>query len=77
MANISSAFGTMTLVGEWTQDMVDKLNVLSGAWETWYYNISADPFKANHNPVVFVATGRWWFGGTIESIGEWTRTHLH
>ena len=72
MANCSSVFGQITLNGNWTPTMIDNLNILVKDWESWYYNISAEPFSVGNLSQPFTATGRWAFENNLTSLSEWT-----
>jgi len=77
MANISSAYGTMTLKGAWTPALITILNKFaSKIWAKWYYNIELDPFDPEETSgeysATFIGNGRWAFNSNLECIGRWT-----
>lgn len=74
MANISSASGTITLKGNWTQKAIDALIPVLDSWEfygqygiQWYGSLSLKQKTTN-----FSGCGRWSFSGTLDSFHEWT-----
>ena len=72
MANLSAVYGTMQLIGDWTPDMVDNLNILLDEWRQWSYNIDAEAFAEDHLTSEVCANGRWSFDANLESLGKWT-----
>ena len=60
MANISSSYGTITLRGDWTKEMVEQLNTVKEEWRNWYYNTyTDDTFSKDKMTIQFDGTGRW------------------
>ena len=73
MANCSDAYGTVTLIGEWTPDMCHNLNVLKREWVSWDYSIIIDDdFSPSDLSLDFFGIGRWTFKSNLESLDEWT-----
>lgn len=76
MANISSAHGTLTLVGDWTQEDINAFLPVLDCWEfygqygiqSYYTTPTEDRPKTD-----FHGCGRWSFSGTLASFDEWTR----
>lgn len=73
MANISSAAGTITLKGGWTQEDIDAFIPVLDCWEFYgeygvqYY----DKTPTADNPKTgFSGCGRWSFSGTLESFDD-------
>ena len=79
MANISTAYGTMKLKGNWIPILVEKLNVIAGeVWAKWYYDIQLDSFEPTEetkgeSTAIFSATGRWAFNSNLEALDNWTK----
>jgi len=77
MANCSDAYGTVTLIGEWTPDMCHNLNVLKREWVYWHYSIIIDDdFSPFDLSLGFFGIGRWTFKSNLESLDEWTREEM-
>ena len=81
MANISSAYGSMTLKGVWTTALIRDLNMIaSEVWAKWYYDIQLDPFDADalqdNQAAAFSGSGRWAFCLNLESLGRWTASEV-
>lgn len=78
MANISSASGTITLKGRWSQKALSALYPVLDMWEFYgEYGIQYyDGFSEEDLTSDFHGCGRWGFGGTIESFDDWTREWL-
>lgn len=73
MANCSSAYGTITLGGVWTDEMLARLNTIKSEWASWTYNIETDSeFSADCTSQTFFGCGRWAFHNNIKALGEWT-----
>jgi hypothetical protein len=77
MANLSDAYGTMTLKGTWPPELIECLNVIaSEIWAKWYYDIQLDPFDTTEvqggPPAIFSGNGRWAFESNLEALGRWT-----
>jgi hypothetical protein len=74
MANISSAYGTMTLVGGWEREHIAALNrIADELWRRWHYDIDVfDEFTAENLSSSFSGNGRWTFESNLESIGRWS-----
>lgn len=76
MANISSAAGTITLKGSWTQEDIDAFIPVLDCWEFYgeygvqYYDKTP---TADNPKTSFSGCGRWSFSGTLESFDDWTR----
>ncbi|MCL2220800.1 MAG: hypothetical protein FWC20_00565 [Oscillospiraceae bacterium] len=76
MANISSAFGTMILEGDWSNEDVAGLNLISqNILFKWYYNIELDDFEESGGKYYasFIGTGRWVFAANLKSLDRWTK----
>jgi hypothetical protein len=77
MANISDAYGSMTLKGSWTPALIEKLNIIAQEiWAKWFYNTELDPFNPDAAPEERVSTfngnGRWAYSSNLENLGRWT-----
>jgi len=80
MANISSAFGTMTLKG-WDLNTVKLLDCITDVWSKWYYSIQIEPFYDNEIDESrfsqsFSGSGRWTFENNLESLSRWTKDEI-
>lgn len=75
MANISSASGTLTLVGYWSDRAVELFQPVLKSWEFYgAYGMSAYGMPTSNRPSVsFTGSGRWSFAGTLRSFDDWTR----
>jgi len=74
MANISDAFGTYTLCGTWSDEMIKRANILRDEWGDWYYNTIIDEeFNAEQTEYSFLGSGRWAYCWNLESLGTWTK----
>lgn len=75
MANISSASGTLILVGNWSGRAVELFQPVLKSWEFHgAYGMSAYGMPTPNRPSVdFSGSGRWSFSGTLESFDSWTR----
>ena len=75
MANISSADGTLTLQGSWTQEALDAFLPVLASWEFYgAYGIQwCDAISLESPSAEFSGSGRWSFSGTLESFDDWTR----
>jgi hypothetical protein len=76
MANISSAYGNMSLTGDWKRGQIDTLNKIADkVWRSWGYNIDvSDEFGADTERLssAFLGNGRWAFELNLEYLGAWT-----
>jgi len=74
MANCSSAYGAITLTGEWTDEMLVCMNKVKNEWGSWYYNIEADgDFSRECLSQTFFGCGRWAFDCNLRYLEEWTK----
>ena len=75
MANISSASGTLTLQGGWTQEALDAFLPVLDSWEFYgAYGLQwCGPVSLENPTADFYGSGRWSFTGTLESFDDWTR----
>lgn len=75
MANISSASGTLTLVGYWSDRAVELFQPVLKSWEFYgAYGMSAYGMPTSNRPSVsFTGSGCWSFSGTLRSFDDWTR----
>ena len=76
MANISSANGTITLKGRWTQKAIDAFIPVLNSWEFYgQYGIQSyySKLSLKNKTTDFHGCGRWSFSGTLESFDDWTR----
>jgi hypothetical protein len=73
VANASDVInGKMTLEGEWTQSMIDNLNVIQKEWGNSKYGTYVDEdFTASDIPVQFSAVGRGDYSNNLQQIGIW------
>lgn len=75
MANYSRASGFMTLIGNWTDKMINNLNIVKEQWDKWDFNISIDDdFSQEWKSLFFRASGRWSVERNLLLIGMWTLT---
>lgn len=82
MANVSDAYGAMTLKGAWTPALIKTLNTIAAEiWAHWYYSIEIKPFDPKATPrertTDFNGWGRWTFRLNLENLGDWTLDSLH
>lgn len=75
MANISSAYGTLTLMGNWSAEAIELFHPVLKAWEFHgEFGLRAYGRPTPNRPNVgFSGTGRWSFSGTLDSFDNWTR----
>ena len=76
MANISSAEGTITLKGNWTQQAIDAFKPVLNSWEFYgEYGIQdcRNELPLKNKITEFYGCGRWSFSGTLNSFDDWTR----
>lgn len=75
MANISSAYGTMSLVGGWPEEAIALINQVGKSWVFHgEYGLSMwDDFSCDETEIEFSGTGRWDFADTLEHLDAWTR----
>jgi len=81
MANVSSAYGYMTLKGAWPLALITNLNTIaSEIWAKCFYNIELDPFDhagVQHEcSAIFSGNGRWAFHSNMECLGTWTAEEI-
>jgi hypothetical protein len=81
MANISSAYGSMTLKGAWMPAAIKTLNTIAREiWATWSYGVQLDDFdeESNHGEqtATFYGSGRWAFNSNLECLGRWTTEEI-
>jgi hypothetical protein len=70
VANVSTAYGTIELVGEWTDELIAALNRYTQNWARWTYGITPDEdFSQESNSVIFTGSGKWTLESTLEGIG--------
>ena len=75
MANISSAYGTLALVGDWPEETIALVNQVGKSWVFHgEYGLSMwDDFSFEQEEIEFSGTGRWSFADTLEHLDAWTR----
>jgi len=76
MANISTAYGSMILEGNWSREDIDCLETISKEhWSKWYYNIELEDFDEICGEISanFYGTGRWTFQSNLEALDRWTK----
>ena len=74
MANCSDVYGTMTLEGEWTLQMLADLNTVAKEWASWSYNIVVtDDFTHDCLSQSFLGCGRWAFNLNLDYLDAWTK----
>ena len=76
MANISSAYGTLTLKGDWNQEAIDLFQKVLNCWSFHgEYGLEADGLLSlDQRQTTFEGTGRWGFTSTLqEEFDDWTR----
>ena len=78
MANISSAYGKLTLEGNWTEAAVDALKPVLDAWEFYgEYGMRIYEYPTvDKTTIEFNGCGRWSFSGTLSSFDSWTRSWI-
>lgn len=77
MANSSTANGTLTLVGPWTESDIDALTPLLKIWESFEYGLfCSGPLSLENRSVGFQGIGRWNFSETLCLYDEWTRKQI-
>ena len=74
MANISSAYGTLALVGNWPEETIALVNQVGKSWVFHgEYGLSMwDDFSFEQEEIEFSGTGRWSFADTLEHLDAWT-----
>jgi hypothetical protein len=73
MANISTVFGSVSLRGKWTDDMLKNLNVLRKDWATYYYNTEIDDdFSEDSLEQSFIASGRRTYINNLTNLADWS-----
>jgi len=71
MANSSSAYGTVTLIGDWTPAMYHNLNALQATWKSWPYSIDIEgEFAPELRSLSFCGIGRWSFHAHLEALHD-------
>ena len=74
MANISEAYGTFTLCGTWSDEMIKNANILREEWSDWCYNTIIDEeFNAEQTEYSFLGSGRWAYCRNLEYLGGWSK----
>ena len=74
MANCSIVEGTITLVGDWTDEMLVCMNIVKDRWASWTYNIDPDfDFSADRLSQSFCGCGRWSFNSNLRELDAWTK----
>ena len=76
MANISSAEGTITLKGNWTQQAIDAFKPVLNSWEFYgEYGIQdcRNELSLKNKTTDFNGCGRSSFSDTLNSFDDWTR----
>lgn len=70
MANISSANGTLTLKGDWTEAAVEALKPVLDAWKFYgEYGMRVYEYPTvDKTTIEFNGSGRWSFSGTLGGI---------
>ena len=82
MANISNAFGTMKLTGNWTAELIKTLNTLArDIWGSWHYDIQMEAFDVDtinsyEQSTAFLGNGRWAFNSNLECLGKWMEEEI-
>ena len=74
MANISSAFGTITLKGDWTDEQIKWYYIFIIGLGNGYYNtiVEMDLEEIIKEKIMyFVANGRWAYICNLESMHDW------
>lgn len=72
MANESNAQGTITLIGNWTDETADTLAVILDCCAAWYYRL-----ECVHKPtpqsrkVSFTGVGRYDFSTNLSQLQPW------
>ena len=74
MANITSANGTLTLVGDWDADDIALFQPVLDSWHFYgQYGIQhCGKLSPQMKSASFYGCGRWGFSGTLESLHDWT-----
>ena len=78
MANISSAYGKLTLNGNWTEEAVEALRPVLDAWEFYgEYGMRIYEYPTvDKTTIEFNGCGRWSFSGTLSDFDSWTRAWI-
>ena len=72
MANGSDVYGIISLVGDWTTEMIKNLNIIKKEWNNWsYYTDVHGDFNKNELTLDFSAIGRWSYDVNLREIGAW------
>lgn len=74
MANISSAFGTITLKGDWTDEQIKWYYIFIIGLGNGYYNTIVETDLENiikEKTMNFVGSGRWTYMCNLESMHDW------
>ena len=76
MANISSAFGTITLKGDWTDEQIKWYYIFIIGLGNGYYNtiVEMDLEEIIKEKIMyFVANGRWTYMNNLVSMHDWIK----
>lgn len=74
MANLSSAYGTITLKGSWNKKQIKLLIEVFDMLSKGYYNIelmNPDTLYTEGYTSGFGGTGRWSFMGNLRNFNDW------
>ena len=71
MADVSNAFGEITLKGTWTPSMIANFNILCDECENWIHGITVEPFSADELTHQFTGNGRGCFASNLDYLSNW------
>jgi hypothetical protein len=73
MPNLSSAYGTYKIIGEWTNEMLSALNATAKVWESFYFpTLIMGEFTEEIREQPFNGDGRWTYTSNLQGMHEWT-----
>ena len=74
MANVSEAAGSYTLKGEWSQAMIDSINIVKNELRKGeYYTDFESDFEKNEPIVAFQGNGRWTYSNNLLFASDWIK----
>lgn len=74
MANISSAYGAVSLTGDWTKEQIDDFNIIASRWrqQTFSIDVAEDLTLDCHKGVTFLGDGRHAFHYNLTDLNNST-----
>lgn len=77
MANISSANGTITLEGDWTEETINLAQKMFNVWKfEGEFGIFVDKMFPGELSTGFRGCGKWTFAGALEEFAELTEEYV-